>query len=232
MIDLKLPIKLSLYIGLPSLAFIIYFFQRNKKDSDSEFDYENAIRSRQSIVEVKVPSDCVRAIIGPGGAVIKEVTKRNHLTNKINFLNHLIKQIQSKTGTRINLKEKNSENDHLLTEKTIVIRGSNINAQQAELEIKRLILDIPIVLTEEYYVPDYACGRIIGKGGANIREISQASNCRVKLNDKIFHSDNHKQISDLVTQGPTEDSFSKKTITISGSVEQISCAKVFKLFKL
>ena len=120
MIDLKLPIKLSLYIGLPSLAFIIYFFQRNKKDSDSEFDYENAIRSRQSIVEVKVPSDCVRAIIGPGGAVIKEVTKRNHLTNKINFLNHLIKQIQSKTGTRINLKEKNSENDHLLTEKTIV----------------------------------------------------------------------------------------------------------------
>ena len=48
------------------------------------------------------------------------------------------------------------------SDKTLVIRGSNINIQHAELEIKKLILDMPMVLVEEYYVPDYACGKIIG----------------------------------------------------------------------
>ena len=40
---------------------------------EDEFAYENVIKSRQSILELKVPSECVKTIIGPQGASIKEV---------------------------------------------------------------------------------------------------------------------------------------------------------------
>jgi hypothetical protein len=34
---LTFPIKLSLYIGLPSLAIIIYYFKRNKKHFEGKY---------------------------------------------------------------------------------------------------------------------------------------------------------------------------------------------------
>ncbi len=113
-----------------------------------------------------------------------------------------------------------------MVEKTLLIRGSSANVQKAELEIKRLILDNAMQLTEEYLVPDFACGRIIGKGGANIREIQMVSNCRIKLTDKMYNRDS-MQLTDLYDTAKLaiSNDFRKK-ITISGSTEQILCAKV------
>jgi hypothetical protein len=37
-IKLNLPVKLSLYVGLPSLAVILYYFQRSKKDYEGNLD--------------------------------------------------------------------------------------------------------------------------------------------------------------------------------------------------
>lgn len=34
---------------------------------------ENAIKSRSTIIEIRIPADCVRSIIGPQGSVVKEV---------------------------------------------------------------------------------------------------------------------------------------------------------------
>ena len=44
-----------------------------QKLEDEEISYEEAIRSRSSFVEIKIPVDCVRSIIGVQGCVIKEV---------------------------------------------------------------------------------------------------------------------------------------------------------------
>lgn len=138
-------------------------------------------------------------------------------------------QIQIKTGTRINFKDKNldlkNSESTSNVERILLIRGSNTDAQYAELEIKRLILEMPIELTEEYYVPDYACGRIIGKGGANIREMSQISSCRIKLTDQVFNLDSGKSVYSI-TDETSDDNFRKKLITITGNTEQIAYAKV------
>lgn len=146
------------------------------------------------------------------------------------MIHFLQKKLQQKTGCRINFKDKNvtnSSDKNDVTEKILLIRGSSMNAQKAELEIKRLILDNPMPLTEEYFVPDFACGRIIGKGGQNIKEISQMSNCRIKLSDKIYSMEN-KQHVDLYDKLVSSENVAKKKITISGTTEQILCAKVFR----
>jgi hypothetical protein len=90
------------------------------------------------------------------------------------------------------------------------------------------LLDTPLNLTQTYFVPDYACGKIIGKGGANIKEISIATNCRLKLNDKIYNenidnnnNNNCNQEIDNLFQG----SYAKKMLTFTGSSEQIAQAK-------
>jgi hypothetical protein len=44
----------------------------------------------------------------------------------------------------------------------MLIRGCNVNAQKAELEIRRLIAERPITLNEEILVPKDCCGRLIG----------------------------------------------------------------------
>ncbi len=101
------------------------------------------------------------------------------------------------------------------------------------MEIKRLILDMPQLLTEEYYVPDYCCGRIIGRGGSNIKEMSIKSNCKIKLLDKIKSI--RKDVNDIMDNANSNNatdgtSCSKKIIALTGSFEQIISAKVtFKI---
>ena len=207
------------------LLILFYFIE--------EFDCQNMIRNRQIFLEIKVPSDCVRSIIGPGGANIKEVSGlsiKNDVKLIPKFIVFIFEKIQQKTECRINFKDKNAthnkDDGNDMVEKTLLIRGSSANAQKAELEIKRLILDNAMPLTEEYLVPDFACGRIIGKGGQNIREIQVISNCRIKLTDKIYNRDS-KQLAELDDRLAALNE-SKKKITISGTTEQILCAKVFK----
>ena len=87
-------------------------------------------------------------------------------------------------------------------------------------------------LTEEYYIPEYVCGRIIGKGGSSIKEICSASNCKVKLHDKIRNSSSSDDLNaDLEMLGACESNVnaSKKLITLTGTSEQIAHAKVTPL---
>ena len=106
--------------------------------------------------------------------------------------------------------------------------------QRAELEIKRIIVDMGSLLTEEYYVPDSVCGRLIGKGGSSIKEICNSSNCKVKINDKIRVSNSADEINtDLELLGANESNqnLARKLITLTGTSEQIQHAKVFKNLK-
>lgn len=100
---------------------------------------------------------------------------------------------------------------------------------------------MPVLLTEEYYVPDYACGRIIGRNGSNIKEISSVSNCKVKLidrigtsssNSSIISSNSNNALNNKISKEmlDTEKNIAKKVISITGSYEQIQYAKVIDSF--
>ena len=105
--------------------------------------------------------------------------------------------------------------------------------QRAELEIKRMISDMPVCLTEEYYIPDYACGRIIGKCGANIKELSSLSNCKIKIVDRARSSNSFNDINnDCKMLVDSSFCFGKKLISFTGAIEQIQKAKVFKFLFL
>lgn len=81
-------------------------------------------------------------------------------------------------------------------------------------------------------MPEYACGRIIGRGGTSIREISVLSNCKVTLDRKNSSRDLAVPREDLELIGA--DTFdinekaakSTKLVTFVGSIEQIEMAKV------
>lgn len=109
--------------------------------------------------------------------------------------------------------EKNSDN----ADRILVIRGSNTNVQNAEFEIKKIILEYPVTITKEFFVPQYACGRIIGKGGSSIKEISRASNCKISLIE-------NKDINNDLPYDSSKDLL--KIIRIKGSNEKISFAEV------
>jgi transcription antitermination factor NusA-like protein len=96
---------------------------------------------------------------------------------------------------------------------------------KAELEIKRMILDMPRSLTQEFMVPDYACGRIIGRGGGNIKEISLMSNCKVMVHRESMSMENVSNCRGSI--GPIALNYENaKLLSLSGSVEQIEMAKV------
>ena len=96
----------------------------------------------------------------------------------------------------------------------------------AEMEIKKIILDMPVGLTEEFYVPDFACGRIIGRGGSSIKEMQMISNCKINLSDKINPATlKNPKVTDLFSIDESTE-VKRKVIALTGSFEQICHAKV------
>ncbi len=133
------------------------------------------------------------------------------------------------------------------SDRILLIRGTSLNCQRAELEIKRLILDTPMIITEEFYVPEYTCGRIIGRAGANIKQIRNLTNVNIKIAERGKSVSNVKKSQLLVPHEtamsssnssdsllaqslPNRDNSNAlyKLITLNGNVEQIEHAKVIK----
>ncbi|CAF0784890.1 unnamed protein product [Brachionus calyciflorus] len=196
--------KLVLGIGVLSSLFIVYLYkERSKKQSDTGVDDDTVIQGRQTIIEVKVPIDCVRSLIGQQGQNIKELQQKTK--TRMNFKDRLNQNLTEQNGLESN--QENNEVNQKEPDRILVIRGSNINVQRAEFEIKKFILDNPISITQDFYVPQYACGRIIGKGGQTIREISSPS---------------IETLSDI-PENSTDQTF--RVIRITGSNERISFAK-------
>jgi hypothetical protein len=95
------------------------------------------------------------------------------------------------------------------------------------------------MFTEEYYVPDYVCGRLIGKNGSSIKEITTASNCKIKIHDNKSRnscSNNDESRSDLELLGSNgqedDSSIARKLLTLSGTTEQIARAKELIMAKI
>jgi len=154
-----------------------------KKDDDWEDDVQGGLSSRQVAIDVKIPKDMVGIVIGRQGSNIRE--------------------IQAKTETRIHFK------DELETEEFRVacVRGLPDDAQLAEILIHQTISQQPRVEILTMYVPGRAVGRIIGRGGENVKEIQRVSRCKVDID-----------------RGALGEGMEKK-IVLKGSSEQISMAK-------
>lgn len=82
---------------------------------------------------------------------------------------------------------------------------------EAEVEVHRLVADLPRFEQIEMFIPDYACGYLIGKNGSTIKEIRDSSRARLNIDRKIIDHLENKRFSRLI---------------ISGTNEQISAAKV------
>lgn len=87
----------------------------------------------------------------------------------------MIKDVQNKTGTQIFFKEDNIE----CPDRLCIIRGTYESVHLAEELIKSIIANQPIIETYEIFVPQKACGWIIGKGGATVQQIQMTTNAKI-----------------------------------------------------
>ncbi|CAL7951693.1 unnamed protein product [Xylocopa violacea] len=177
-----LPVLLGLSLTSVGIAVLYVLYKKDEEDNASR-------RSRIEVpkritLECKVPRQFVPAIIGRSGSTIKDV--------------------QNKTGTQIHFKEDNIESP----DRICIIRGSYEGAQLAEEMIKSLIRNQPIIETYELYVPQKACGRIIGRGGETVQQIQSISSAKVTVD------------SGYVPYDPNAE----RRIIIKGTAEQIAVA--------
>lgn len=138
--------------GLAGVGAVIYLFLR--KD-DENFDDTGVRTSRRTVIKVKVPNECIGTVIGRGGCTVKA--------------------IQEKTGARVNCNDESATDNYRI----VTIQGDPKAAQQAEYMIHEIIMNQPLVISHEMWVPSRACGRIIGKGGESIRAMSRTSCAKI-----------------------------------------------------
>ena len=180
------PLVFGLTVAGASAAYLLYLFLKRDEDDLSALD-SNLPRiktSRQTQIEVKIPKECVGVVIGRGGITIKG--------------------IQEKTDTKIHFKDELETEQH----RVCIVRGTGEGAQLAEYLIHDIILNQPLIETQEIFVPQYACGRIIGRNGENIRSISRTSNAKI-----------------TVEGTGANELGNDRRITIKGTAEQIQVAK-------
>ena len=95
----------------------------------------------------------------------------------------------------------------------MIIRGQREKVYEAEVDVRRLIADLPQYLNIEMFIPENMCGYLIGKNGSNFKQIRDSSKARLDMDRKIIDNLENKNFSRLI---------------ISGTHEQIAAAKVMK----
>ncbi|XP_020900391.1 tudor and KH domain-containing protein isoform X2 [Exaiptasia diaphana] len=177
--------RLAIAVGVPTLALLFFLWYRRRQrdnsfdDDDDEDEEEPTVaRAFETKIEVQIPKLLVGTVIGRGGANIK--------------------QIQRESGAYLRFKD-DDENEEVVEfdevkpdpekTRTVVIKGERENARKAEFLIKKIISEQPKMLTEEYYVPQRSCGRIIGRGGMTIRHLSKVSGARITIDREEIRPD-------------------------------------------
>lgn len=156
-----------------------------KSDQKELPDLNTSIASAaQSMVEMLVPKKIVGSIIGKNGSNIKQL--KNEFAVRLDF-------------------DKDSDDEVL--ERKLVIRGEREKVLACEKKIKEIVANAPKYVDLEMFIPQEACGHVIGKGGQNIREICDVSGAKVKV-------DNSSSLGSL------------KRVTISGITTQVDTAKL------
>ncbi|KOC67666.1 Tudor and KH domain-containing protein [Habropoda laboriosa] len=177
-----LPILLGLSLTSVSIAVLYVLFKKDEDDIKSR--KKNIEIAKRISIDCKVPRQFVPAVIGRGGSVIKDM--------------------QDKTGTHIHFEEDNIE----CPNRICIIRGSYAGVHLAEEMIKSIIQNQPIIETYEMYVPQKACGKIIGRGGENIQQIQTMSSAKIIVENSYAPYDPNAE----------------RRIIIKGTTDQIAAA--------
>ncbi|XP_062049577.1 tudor and KH domain-containing protein [Lepus europaeus] len=143
--------KVALGLGIPASATIVYILYRRYRESREErltFVGEDDIE-----VEMRVPQEAVKLIIGRQGANIKQLRKQ--------------------TGARIDV-----DTEDVGDERVLLISGFPVQVCKAKAAIHQLLTENTPV-SEQLSVPQRSVGRIIGRGGETIRSICKASGAKI-----------------------------------------------------
>lgn len=158
-------------------GYLLYLFF--KKDDD---EYKaTQTKSNYKTLEIPIPNEHVRSLIGRNGDNIKAIQQESH--------------------TRISFKD---EDDSKL--RICVIRGNRDACIHAKSLIKEFITSQPVLIDDEICVPQNIVGKIIGRCGESIREISTRSGAKVNV------SNNKAAVN--------------RIILLKGTAEQVNCAKM------
>ncbi|CAH1376311.1 unnamed protein product [Tenebrio molitor] len=159
-------------------GYLLYLLLKRDDDDDYNDTFNRA--SKFKILEVPVPKDMVKVLIGRSGKNIQ--------------------LIQEQSNTRITFRECEGQLDTIC-----VIRGTVEGCNIAENLVQEFIINQPVLECEDMFVPQQCVGRIIGRDGDRIREISCMSGAKVTV-------DNNKTTT-------------SRRVTIKGTREQIAVAK-------
>ncbi|XP_075763426.1 tudor and KH domain-containing protein isoform X2 [Pelodiscus sinensis] len=144
--------KIALALGVPASATVLYILYRRYRESREErltFVGEDDVE-----IEMKIPQEAVKLIIGRQGTKIK--------------------QLRKETGARIDVDTGDSGEERVL-----LISGFPVQVCRAKAAIHQLLVDNAPV-AEQFLVPRRAIGRIIGRGGETVRAICRSSGAKVE----------------------------------------------------
>lgn len=110
--------------------------------------------------EIPIPREFVPAVIGRQGSRIKEIATKSGA--KLNF--HGDKDVEAKF-------------------RMCVVRGTVENIRIAEAMLRDIIENQPLIESYEIFVPNYACGSIVGKGGRIIKELQSSTGTKIILDN-------------------------------------------------
>ncbi|XP_014453257.2 tudor and KH domain-containing protein isoform X1 [Alligator mississippiensis] len=143
--------KIALALGIPASATILYILYRRYKESREK--RLTFVGEDDTEIEMKVPQDAVKLIIGRQGAVIKQLMKE--------------------TGARIDV-----DREELGGEQMLLISGFPVQVCRAKAAIHQILTESALV-SEQFFVPQRVVGRIIGRGGETVRAITRSSGAKV-----------------------------------------------------
>lgn len=139
-------------------GYLLYLLFR--KDEEEDFMDGYAKVSKFRTIEIKVPKEMVRELIGRNGKNIK--------------------LIQEQSNTKINFRDSDVGNENV---KLCVIRGSDEACNVAQNLIKDFIDNQPVIECEDVWVPLVCVGKIIGRGGEKISELRSLSGAKISVSD-------------------------------------------------
>ncbi|XP_004854155.1 tudor and KH domain-containing protein [Heterocephalus glaber] len=143
--------KVALGLGIPASAAVAYILYRRYRESREErltFVGDNDIE-----IEMRVPQEAVKLIIGRQGANIKQLRKQ--------------------TGARIDV-----DTEDVGEECVLLISGFPVQVCKAKAAIHQILMENTPV-SEQLSVPQRSVGRIIGRGGETVRSICKASGAKI-----------------------------------------------------
>ncbi|KAG5312868.1 TDRKH protein, partial [Pseudoatta argentina] len=199
-----LPILLGISLTTLGLSVAILLYSMVEKDDNDRKKYGRISKCKEICMEFKMPEKYVSAVIGKGGAVIRN--------------------IEELTNTRIKMEQA----DLFCSDRVCYIRSDNAeNIYSAQNMVQSIINNLPIIETFELFIPFEVSKRILKQNWNNFgfaQEIQKTYGTKI-----ILESDPHKTETGLkrriILKGTT-DQIAAAIIQIEDKVQDEIKAEV------